>query len=40
MQRRLRIAKQLLKDDGVLITAVDDNEYAHLWMLDQVHKCV
>ncbi|SHD76534.1 site-specific DNA-methyltransferase [Schnuerera ultunensis] len=33
MQRRLRIAKQLLKDDGVLITAVDDNEYAHLWML-------
>jgi adenine-specific DNA-methyltransferase len=35
MQRRLRIAKRLLKDDGVLITTVDDNEYAHLWMLLQ-----
>lgn len=33
MQRRLRLAKRLLKDDGVLITTVDDNEYAHLWML-------
>jgi adenine-specific DNA-methyltransferase len=35
MQRRLKIAKRLLKDDGVLITTVDDNEYAHLWMLLQ-----
>ena len=35
MQRRLKIAKRLLKQDGVLITTVDDNEYAHLWMLLQ-----
>lgn len=33
MERRLKIAKRLLKEDGVLITAIDDNEYAHLWML-------
>jgi adenine-specific DNA-methyltransferase len=33
MQRRLRIARRLLKDDGVLITTVDDNEFAHLWMM-------
>ena len=33
MKRRLKIAKRLLKDDGVMITTVDDNEYAHLWML-------
>ncbi|MCY8961770.1 site-specific DNA-methyltransferase [Bacillus atrophaeus] len=35
MQRRLKIAKRLLTNDGVLITAIDDNEYAHLWMLLQ-----
>lgn len=33
MQRRLKIARRLLRDDGVLITTIDDNEYAHLWML-------
>jgi len=33
IQKRLKIAKRLLKDDGILITTIDDNEYAHLWML-------
>lgn len=30
MERRLRIARQILKPDGVLIVAIDDYEYAHL----------
>lgn len=33
MQKRLKIAKRILADDGVLITTIDDNEYAHLWVL-------
>lgn len=33
MQRRLKLARRLLSSDGVLITTIDDNEYAHLWML-------
>jgi len=33
MQKRLRIAKRILADDGVLITTIDDNEHAHLTML-------
>ena len=33
MSRRLKIAKRLLSRDGVLIMTVDDNEYAHLWMI-------
>ena len=33
MKKRLKIARNLLADDGVLITTIDDNEYAHLWML-------
>lgn len=33
MKKRLVLAKKLLADDGVLITTIDDNEYAHLWML-------
>lgn len=33
MERRLRLAKQLLKPDGVLIVTVDENELHHLGML-------
>lgn len=33
MQRRLRIAKRLLKPSGMLITTIDDNEYANLYLL-------
>lgn len=33
MQKRLRLAKTLLKEDGVLICAIDDNEQAHLGVL-------
>ena len=33
MERRLDIAKRLLKDTGVIIVAIDDNEHAHLRML-------
>ncbi len=33
MQRRLKIAKNLLKRDGVLICTIDDNENAHVCML-------
>lgn len=46
MQKRLRIAKRILKNDGVLITTIDDNEYAHLWVLlneifpEYTHNCV
>jgi adenine-specific DNA-methyltransferase len=33
MERRLRLAKRLLKDDGVLIVTIDENEVHHLGML-------
>ena len=33
MRNRLNLAKDLLKDDGVLICAIDDNEQAHLSVL-------
>lgn len=33
MEKRLRIAKRLLKADGVLIVTVDENEVQHLGML-------
>ena len=33
MRRRLRIAKRLLKDDGVLIITIDENEVHHLGCL-------
>ena len=33
MSRRLRIAKKLLKDDGVLIVTIDENEVHHLGCL-------
>lgn len=33
MRRRLRLAKRLLKPDGVLIIAIDENEHAHLTCL-------
>lgn len=33
MDKRLRLAKKLLKPDGVLIVTVDENEHAHLVML-------
>lgn len=33
MQHRLEIAKKLLKSDGVLICAIDENEHAHLSVL-------
>ena len=37
MERRLKLAKQLLKPTGVIIAAIDDNEQAHLKLLmDQV----
>lgn len=33
MKRRLVLAKKLLKNDGALICAIDDNELSRLWML-------
>ena len=33
MRRRLRIAKRLLRDDGVLIVTIDENEVYHLGCL-------
>lgn len=33
MERRLRLAEQLLKPDGVLVVTVDENEVHHLGML-------
>ena len=33
MHRRLELAKDLLKDTGVIIVAIDDTEHAHLRML-------
>ncbi len=33
MRNRLRLAKNLLKEDGVLICAIDENEQAHLSVL-------
>ncbi len=33
MEKRLRLAKNLLKHDGVLICAIDDNEFHHLGCL-------
>lgn len=33
MQKRLVLAKQLLKDDGVIFISIDDNEQAHLKLL-------
>lgn len=33
MKRRLRLAKRLLKPDGIFIIAIDDNEFAHLGTL-------
>jgi adenine-specific DNA-methyltransferase len=39
MERRLRLAKPLLKDDGVLIITVDEHEVHHLGaLLDQLYK--
>lgn len=46
MKRRLLLAKRILARDGVLITTIDDNEYAHLWILlhsifpELSHNCV
>jgi len=33
MEKRLRLAKRLLKPEGVLIVTIDENEHAHLVML-------
>lgn len=33
MEKRLQIAKKLLKPTGVMITTIDDNEYAKLYLL-------
>jgi adenine-specific DNA-methyltransferase len=33
MERRLRIARKLLKPDGIVVVAIDKNEHAHLVML-------
>jgi len=33
MERRLRLARNLLKPNGVLVVAIDENEHAHLLML-------
>jgi adenine-specific DNA-methyltransferase len=39
MDRRLRLTRELLADDGVLIVAIDENEHAHLVMLlEQVFR--
>ncbi len=39
MNRRLRLAKKLLKKDGVLVCAIDENEIAHLMLLlEQIFK--
>lgn len=39
MKRRLTLAKRLLKNDGVLICAIDDYEFAHLRVLfEQLFK--
>jgi len=37
MEKRLRLAQPLLKDTGIIITAIDDTEFAHLKLLmDQI----
>ncbi|MEG1146754.1 MAG: DNA methyltransferase [Bacilli bacterium] len=33
MKRRLKLAKELLKDDGVIFISIDDNEQAYLKVL-------
>ncbi|MGI8961535.1 MAG: site-specific DNA-methyltransferase [Bryobacteraceae bacterium] len=33
MDKRLRLAKRLLKSDGILVVTIDENEHAHLGML-------
>ena len=33
MEKRLRLAKRLLKPDGVLIVTIDENEVHHLGVL-------
>lgn len=33
MQKRLKLAKQLLKEDGIIMISIDDNEYAQLKIL-------
>lgn len=33
MQKRLKIARQLLKEDGIIMISIDDNEYAQLKIL-------
>ncbi|RIE17693.1 DNA methyltransferase [Candidatus Cryosericum septentrionale] len=33
MKNRLEVAKDLLREDGVLVATIDDNEYAHLKLL-------
>lgn len=39
MQRRLRLAKRLLKPDGVLIVTIDENEVGHLGvLLEQIFR--
>lgn len=39
MEKRLKLAKNLLKDDGAIIIAIDDNEQAYLGvLLDEIFK--
>ncbi len=38
MERRLKLAKRLLKSDGVLAIAIDDNELAHLVCLLEIKE--
>ena len=33
MKNRLQLAKMLLKEDGVLICAIDENEFPRIWLL-------
>lgn len=33
MQKRLKLARQLLKEDGIIMISIDDNEYAQLKIL-------
>lgn len=38
MEKRLRLARRILKDDGILVISIDENEHAHLVMLlEQPH---
>jgi adenine-specific DNA-methyltransferase len=33
MEKRLKLSRQLLKEDGIIMISIDDNEYAQLKIL-------